>query len=138
VARCSSRRDRGQAFAEFALVLPVVLVIVMAVADFGRAYSCWVTITNAAREGARLGVTGATADQITQRVQTTVGSAYNNASLAVTPTNAQGASGSDITVTVNYQLAFITPIAALAKLLVSTSAIPTTYTLTSQAVMRIE
>lgn len=43
---------RGQSLTEFALVLPVLLVVVLFALDFGRAFFSWVTITNASRIGA--------------------------------------------------------------------------------------
>jgi Flp pilus assembly protein TadG len=48
----SSRRGRGQSLTEFALTLPVVLVLVLFGLDFGRVFLGWVTLTNAAREAA--------------------------------------------------------------------------------------
>ncbi len=36
-----------------ALVLPILLLLVAAIADFGRAFNSYIVITNAAREGAR-------------------------------------------------------------------------------------
>src|SRR5690554_1734647 len=45
--------DAGQALVEFALVLPLLLVLVIAVFEFGRAWSAYQVITDAAREGAR-------------------------------------------------------------------------------------
>ncbi len=36
-----------------ALILPVLLLLVAAVADFGRAFNSYIVINNAAREGAR-------------------------------------------------------------------------------------
>jgi Flp pilus assembly protein TadG len=49
------RRERGAELVEFALVLPLVLVLVMGIFDFGLAFQRYEVITNAAREGARLG-----------------------------------------------------------------------------------
>ena len=49
------RRESGQAAAELALLLPVLLFIVLGCLDLGRAFSAWVTLTNAVREGARYG-----------------------------------------------------------------------------------
>jgi len=49
---------RGQALVEFALIAPVLLVLVMGLLDFGQAYQVRITITNAAREGARLAARG--------------------------------------------------------------------------------
>lgn len=47
--------QRGQALVEFALVLPLVLLLVVAIADFGIAYQRSVQLTNGVREGARYG-----------------------------------------------------------------------------------
>ena len=48
-----TRRDRGQGLAEFAIVLPVFLLIVFGAIDLGRVIWATDDITNAAREGAR-------------------------------------------------------------------------------------
>jgi len=49
-----SVRREGQALVEFALVLPVFLLIVFGVFDLGRAVYAYNTVANAAREGARV------------------------------------------------------------------------------------
>lgn len=45
-------RSRGQSLAEFALVAPILLLIVLLAIDFGRLFFAYVAITNAARVGA--------------------------------------------------------------------------------------
>ena len=45
-------RSRGQALVEFALVLPVLTVMLLTVVDLGRLFYSQMAITNAAREGA--------------------------------------------------------------------------------------
>lgn len=47
------RERKGQALVEFALVLPLLLLIVFGVLDLGRAFYVSVVLANAAREGAR-------------------------------------------------------------------------------------
>jgi Flp pilus assembly protein TadG len=47
-----SGSKRGQSLVEFALVLPVLLLIVLFAVDFGRLYMGWVTINGMARIGA--------------------------------------------------------------------------------------
>lgn len=51
-----SRRDRGASAVEFAIVLPVLFLIVAGIVDFGRAYFTQIQLANAAREGARAAV----------------------------------------------------------------------------------
>ncbi len=46
-------RNRGQGVVEFALILPLLLVVVFGVFDLGRIYFSTITLTSAAREGAR-------------------------------------------------------------------------------------
>ena len=46
------RRTRGQSLVEFALVLPLMLVLMAAVLDLGRVFYATITMNNAAREGA--------------------------------------------------------------------------------------
>lgn len=50
----------GQALVEFALVVPILLILVLGVIDFGRAWHAYQVITDAAREGARLAVVART------------------------------------------------------------------------------
>lgn len=45
--------ERGQALAEFALVLPMILFFIAAIIEFGRAWNIKQAVTDAAREGAR-------------------------------------------------------------------------------------
>ena len=47
------KRERGQALVEFALVLPILLVLLCGIVDFGWLYYNQITLNNAAREGAR-------------------------------------------------------------------------------------
>ena len=47
------RDQRGQALAEFALVLPLILFFIAGVVEMGRAWNIKQAVTDAAREGAR-------------------------------------------------------------------------------------
>ena len=53
--RVSRRRERGQSLVEFSLILPVFLVLILSMMDFGFAYGQNLTIEYATREGARTG-----------------------------------------------------------------------------------
>ena len=48
-----NRDDRGAVMVEFAIILPVLLLILLGIVEFGRAYNVQVSIQAAAREGAR-------------------------------------------------------------------------------------
>ena len=54
--RNSGRRERGAVAVEMAIVLPILVLLVGGIVDFGRAYFTQVVLTNAAREGARAAV----------------------------------------------------------------------------------
>lgn len=50
------RPTRGQTLVEFALILPLFILVLMGIFDLGRAVYAFNTITNASREGVRLAV----------------------------------------------------------------------------------
>ena len=46
------RSPRGQSLVEFALVLPLLLVLLLGIADFGRVFAAGITLEAASRNGA--------------------------------------------------------------------------------------
>ena len=48
--------DRGSELIELAIVLPILLLILAGIMDFAFLFQRWEVVTNAAREGARVGV----------------------------------------------------------------------------------
>jgi hypothetical protein len=54
--RLLTTNDSGQALAEFALVLPILLVLLLAMLDFGKAFNYWIDATHISAEGARFAV----------------------------------------------------------------------------------
>ena len=52
------RNEKGASAVEFALVLPIFLMLVFGIFQFGIAFNNWIAITHAAREGARLAAVG--------------------------------------------------------------------------------
>jgi Flp pilus assembly protein TadG len=57
-SRCPRRpaaAERGQSLVEFALVLMPLFIILLGIIQFGFVFNSYVTLTNAAREGARIG-----------------------------------------------------------------------------------
>ncbi len=50
------KQVRGQSLVEMALVLPILILIVLGLLEFGRAFFIYTVVSNAAREGARFGI----------------------------------------------------------------------------------
>lgn len=48
------KNDHGVSFIEFALVAPIIIALVLGILEFGWIFNGWITITSAAREGARI------------------------------------------------------------------------------------
>lgn len=57
-----AREDSGAELFEAALVLPILLMLLLGIITFGRAYNTYQTITRAAREGAKAAVLTPCAD----------------------------------------------------------------------------
>jgi Flp pilus assembly protein TadG len=60
--RASRPRPRGQSLVEFALVFPIIVLLIMGFAEIGRAVYAFNTIANAARQGARVAAVNQLAD----------------------------------------------------------------------------
>ena len=100
------RSQNGQAMTEFAIVAPILLLILMGIMQLGVVYNNWVTLTDAARAGARKAAvcrSGCSPDATTAATNAVKNSAANlnqaNLGVTVTSTWAQGA---DATVTATY------------------------------------
>jgi Flp pilus assembly protein TadG len=64
--KCRDRIDgeRGAAVVEFALVVPILLMLLVGIIEFGRAYSVMVSLQGASREGARALALGKSAGEV--------------------------------------------------------------------------
>ena len=90
VTRVFRRRfssERGAELIEFALVLPILLLVFAAIVDFGLLFQRYLTICNAAREGARIAVLpGYTQTDVQNRVTLYVQQGTGDATLSPTTT----------------------------------------------------
>jgi Flp pilus assembly protein TadG len=128
-------RDRGATAVEFALLLPVLLLLLFGIIDFGRALNAQVTLTQAAREGARLAALGQS--NVVSRTQAAA-TGLSPVTVTVTtscPVNA--GSGVDAVVKTTYSFAFVTPVGAFAAMFGSAS-FGSSLTLTAQGEMPCE
>ena len=64
--------DKGQSMVEMALVLPIVVLILLGVIQFGIVFFCHVNVTAAAREGARMASVGKTDAEIITKIHYTL------------------------------------------------------------------
>jgi Flp pilus assembly protein TadG len=132
------RRQAGTSVVEMALVLPLLLLLVFGIGDFGIAYTQWNSLTNAVREGARVGVvfqTPCNPATVTTTIENTVSnfaasSGLNGAGIVTAVTNPCAGTGSQLTVRSTFPYNYIA-MAALAGL-------APTINLTAQTVMRNE
>ena len=68
-----ARKERGAAAVEMAIVLPMLLLVIGGLVDFGRAFYLNAVITNASREGARMVAMNYDTGRATTRVNTALG-----------------------------------------------------------------
>ncbi len=136
-ARRFRQSEAGQSLVEFTLVLPLLLVMLFAIVDFGRAFYTDSILTNAAREGARMAAVQGDSNQINSAVTNAMGGLTTTSpTLTKTYTNVQAAKGSTATVQLQYKFTYVTPISPLLSLIGGSSiANPT---LTSTSSMRLE
>jgi Flp pilus assembly protein TadG len=98
------REERGQTMTEFAIVLPVLVVLLFGIVQFGIIFNNYVTLTDAVRAGARAGAVARNDADPTGTAVTAVrtsASDLNQSNLSVSVSSPWSA-GSDVTVTATY------------------------------------
>jgi Flp pilus assembly protein TadG len=92
---------------EFALVLPILVLILFGVIEFGGVYNAQLMVTGAAREAARvMALDGVVADA--EAVARDAAHGIDPGDLDVSVAPASCAAGTDVTVTVAYDRPFLT------------------------------
>jgi Flp pilus assembly protein TadG len=128
------RSDKGQAVVEMALILPILLMLLFGIVEFGRIFNTYMIVTDLSREGARLGAVGDNDATIHTSVDSfATGSGLNSANITVTITpTAAGtrARGTSVQVQVSYPVDIIAPVIG--------TVIGDPYIVTSQTTMRVE
>ena len=98
------KNERGQTMTELALVLPILIVLVLAIAQFGLAFNNYVTLTDAARAGARVGAVSRNSSSPASNCSAAVRSAaggLTQSNLSVS-CSSPWSIGSDVTVSASY------------------------------------
>jgi Flp pilus assembly protein TadG len=105
------RNQKGQALVEFALILPILMLVVMAILQFGMMLNSYLTIENASREGARSGIIGSSDDEIEQLIISTAPNLDpSKLTVSITPKEGFRKSGDTLTVNVSYNYELVVPI----------------------------
>ncbi|RMD00360.1 pilus assembly protein [Clostridium autoethanogenum] len=103
--------EKGQALVEFAIILPILLLIVMGIVQFGMVINSYITIENASREGARAGIIGSTDQEIQYLIVTTSPNLDpKNLTVTITPSESSRRSGDSLIVKVTYKYNLTVPI----------------------------
>ncbi|MCH7600890.1 MAG: pilus assembly protein [Myxococcales bacterium] len=137
----SARKRRskvGTTIVEATIVFPLMLMLIFGILEFGISFTRWNSLTNAVREGARVGVvfrTPCDIGTIRTLVETTVAdfadsSGIDPASITTDVTGACGGTGSQLTVTSTVPYTYVA-VAGLAGFAPSTN-------LSARTVMRNE
>ncbi|GBF10519.1 MAG: TadE/TadG family type IV pilus assembly protein [Tepidibacillus sp.] len=125
------RKEEGQAMVEFALVFPILLLLLLGILEFGHIFFSYLVIQNATRDGARNGSVWATDQEITQIVeQKTEVLDQNNLSLSISPSPSSRERGERISVVIDYKVPLLAPLWR--------NILPNPFPITAKTVMRIE
>ena len=108
----SKTSERGAAAVEFAIVAPVLVMLLLGIMEFGRAYNAQVTLSSAAREGVRVMAIGnntTAARTAVKNAATGLQPALADGNITITPTSCTA--GAQTTVKITYTLTTMTGIA---------------------------
>lgn len=134
------KNERGAALIETAITIPIILLISVAIFEFGRAYQTWQVLTNAAREGARVAIL---TEKTTEDIQGAVANYMRTGGLPDTGVVinvdrgvAMGANtGSRVTINYPFQFIVLNPVV---RLVTPSSETGAALTMQSVALMRNE
>ncbi|MGO8720236.1 MAG: TadE/TadG family type IV pilus assembly protein [Acidobacteriaceae bacterium] len=150
--RAGMRNDVGQALVELALVFPIFILLLIGAAEFGRLAYAAIEVTNAARAGVAYGAQShITASDYTGMQTAATRDSANLTGVTATATNfcaCSSAPSTQVSCTTVIASCSPAPLHSLEYVQVNTSAtvdplfyypgLPKTFTLTGQAIMRVE
>lgn len=143
------RGGRGQSLVEFAMVMPLLVILIFGIIDFGMGLRSYISLSNATREGARFAAVGneagaypadcgGSAPTVVGRVCTTMeGLSLDNLD-SVSVAYPDGASpGNSVVVSADYTYQYITPLGDLLDFF-SAGSFPDVIDLSTSTDMRLE
>lgn len=134
--RKRDKKEDGQAMVEFALILPVFLLILCGILDFGWLFYNQLSLNNACREGARYAVVNTAEDAGTQAIinhienSTTTVFANDGVRIEVEYSSPSDPTAGDVTVNMEADISFFTPVLS--------AVLGEEKTITSTVIMKVE
>lgn len=105
--------ESGQSLVEFALVLPILLLILIGIIDFGKVFSTELVIEGAALDAARYASVGATDAQVNQVIQQDCATLQiSQLTVTIAPSQSNRVSGQPVVVTISYPVNLDLPLTA--------------------------
>lgn len=131
------KTEKGQAVVEMALILPILLMLVFGIVEFGRILNTYMIVTEISREATRKGSVGGTDLQIRDTVRSQAGdsglesSLIQDADIVITdPSSVKRARGTTLKVQLSYPVDIIAPVIG--------TLVGDPYIVTAQTTMRVE
>src|SRR3990170_5153387 len=94
------KNEKGTSTVEFALILPLLLLLLLGIIQFGSTYNAYLTITHASREGVRLAAVGRySPDEVIERATSLDSSKVQ---VVANPNGGVAPYGEPVSVTVRY------------------------------------
>lgn len=104
------RQEKGQALVEMALIMPLLIMLLLGIVEFGRIFNAYLIVANGAREGARAAAVGTTDTGIGMKVfNVSSGLNLSRLSVQISPSASNRDPGSSVTVTVRYSVPLVAP-----------------------------
>lgn len=123
--------NKGQAMVELAIILPILLLIVMGIIEFGFMINSYLTISNISREGARAAIVGNSYSDIENLIiNCSPNLDSSKLNISISPSQESRKSGDTLTVYIIYNYELTVPIIS--------SIFNDTVVLNAQTSMRIE
>lgn len=101
------KSERGQSLVETALVIPILIILLFGITDFGRVFHTYLTLDHAGREGARAASIGKSDSEVRSKIASGTSSLKGSVNIEF---SSSGNSGDDATITLTYPFEFLTPI----------------------------
>ncbi len=122
--------QKGQAITEFAIVVPLLLVLLFGLIDFGRLGFAYMQLHMVAQESVRLGGLGSSDAEVTQFAKQRYMGDSDELLVMITPNEAARDSGDYVTIELEAPFQAITPIYS--------QLVPSTFQIETESTIRVE